>query len=118
MDGAEVLVSIMAYGGGGAALTALITGIVKWLSGSASRERMKNADIERQRLEAIEERRKAEKERDIADRKRREAYEYASRLRNQLIERGIQPEDWPEEQTMPKVEFRQIKEKSDEQHRN
>lgn len=114
MDGAQVLVSIMAYGGGGAALTALITGLVKWLSGSASRERVRNADIERQRLIAIEERRHAEQDRDESDRKRRLAYEYASKLRSQLLENGIQPEAWPEEQTVPQSTFRQIKEKSNE----
>lgn len=114
MDAAQVLVSIMVYGGGGAALATLVTGLVRWLSGSASRERIRNADIERQRLVAIEERASAEKQRDEADRKRRIAYEYASTLRSQLLEHGIQPEALPEDLTVPRTAVKQIREKADD----
>jgi len=100
---AQLLVTLMVYGGGGAALTALVTGIIKWLSGASARERQKNADLETQRLVAIEERKQAEKDREDADRKRRIANEYASQLRSQLLENGIQPEEWPLDQTVPQL---------------
>lgn len=92
MDTAQLLVTLLGAGGGGAALLALINGLIKWLSGSASRERDKNTDILAQRRKAIEEREEADKLRDAADEKRREADEYASKLRRQLIEAGIEPE--------------------------
>lgn len=108
---AQLIVALMASGGGGAALLALVTGIVKWLSGASARERLRNADLETQRLLAIEERIKAEKERDEADKKRRIALEYASQLRGQLLQNGITPGAWPADQTVPhrpRNEFKEI----------
>jgi hypothetical protein len=91
MDTAQLLVTILGAGGGGAAILALINGTFKWLTGAASRERNRNTDLVAQRLKAVEEKDAAENERDISDKKRREAYEYASQLRRQLIEHGIEP---------------------------
>ena len=91
MDTAQLLVTILGAGGGGAAILALINGTFKWITGSAGRERQRNTDLVSQRLKAVEERDSAEKERDESDKKRREAYEYASKLRRQLIEHGIEP---------------------------
>lgn len=101
MDTAQVLVTVLGAGGGGAALLALINGLMKWLSGSARREREKNTDLVTQRMEAIEERDRAFKERDEADVRRRVAYEYASSLRRQLIESGVTPHNWPDDKTLP-----------------
>lgn len=91
MDSAQVLVTVLGAGGGGAALVALVQGFYKWLSGSAGRERDKNTDLVTQRKNAIKEREQAERERDEADEKRREQAEYVSLLRRQLIEAGIEP---------------------------
>lgn len=91
MDTAQLLVTILGAGGGGAALLALINGLLKWLNGSAGRERDKNTDLIAQRRKAIEEREAAERARDEADGDRRAAYEYASQLRRQLIEAGLVP---------------------------
>lgn len=92
MDTAQLLVTVLGAGGGGAALLALINGLLKWLSGAATRERNRNSDLISQRRKAIEEREEAEKARDEADEKRREADEYAAKLRRQLIEAGLEPE--------------------------
>lgn len=92
MDPAQLLVTVLGAGGGGAALLALVNGIVKWLSGSASRERDKNTDLVSQRRKAVQEREAAETERDEADKKRRQSEEYVSALRRQLIEAGLEPE--------------------------
>lgn len=96
MDTSQLLVTVLGAGGGGAALLALINGLIKWLSGSSARERQRNTDIVAQRRKAIEERQEAEDDRDTADRKRRISDEYASSLRRLLLENGIQPPPWPD----------------------
>jgi len=98
VDTASLLVTILGAGGGGAALLALIKGAINWLSGASGRERDKNTNLISQRRTAIVDRDAAEKERDDADKKRRTAYEYASGLRRQLIENGIEPKPWPDDE--------------------
>ena len=105
MDTATLLVTVLGAGGGGAVVLALINGVIKWLTGSSAREREKNTDIIAQRRTAIEERDQAEKERDAADAKRRSSDEYASTLRRQLLELGIQPGEWPNDHTIPARQF-------------
>jgi hypothetical protein len=99
MDSAQLVVTVLGAGGGGAALLALINGFYKWLNGSAGRERDKNTSLVSQRKNAIQERDAAERERDDADKKRREAFEYVSLLRRQLIEAGLEPVPQPIEGT-------------------
>jgi|SRR5690606_2412711 len=96
MDASQLLVAIMATGGGGAALLALINGIIKWVSGAATREKNRNTDLISQRREAIREREAAENDRDREAARRRKADEYASSLRRKLIENGIDPGPWYE----------------------
>jgi len=96
-DATSLIVALLGAGGGGAVLLAGIKGFITWLSGSAGRERDKNTNLIAQRSNAIADRDLAEKERDEADKKRRDAYEYASSLRRQLIENGISPQPWPNE---------------------
>lgn len=91
MDTEQLVVTLVGAGGGGAALLALINGIVKWLSGASSRERTRNTDLATQRRGAIEDRISAEEERDVADRRRREAEEHVSLLKRQLLENGLIP---------------------------
>lgn len=95
---AQLVVTLLGAGGGGAALLALINGLIKWLSGASHRERVRNTDLVTQRTVAIEERIKAEAERDAADDKRREAdekrweaEEHISILKRQVIELGAVP---------------------------
>lgn len=95
METSQVLVTVLGAGGGGAALLALINGLIKWLSGSSARERQKNTDLVSQRRNAIEERDEAMKDRDVSDVNRRLTEEYASTLRRMLLENGIQPDPWP-----------------------
>lgn len=100
MDAAQVLVTMLGAGGGGAVLLALINGLMKWISGASGREREKNTDLISQRQSAIKDRDAAESERDEADRKRRITDEYASSLRRQLIENGLTPGAWPFDNTL------------------
>lgn len=98
---AQQIVTLMASGGGGAALVALITGLVKWISGSSARERVRATDIITQRRNAINERIKADEHRNEADQKRRISDEYSSSLRRQLFEAGIEPLPWPKQKHEP-----------------
>ena len=95
MDTPQLIVAILGAGGGGAALLAIVTGIIKWASGTSSRERVRATDLRTQRINAVRDRNKAEDDRDESDRRRRYAYEYASALRRQLTEAGIEPLEWP-----------------------
>lgn len=88
---AQNIVTVLASGGGGAALAALVTGTVKWLSGASGRERARNTDLISQRRNAVEERDKAEGELDVESRKRREAEEHVSLLKRQLLVNGFTP---------------------------
>ena len=72
--------------GGGAFVTAIITGIFKWVSGASGRERVRNSNL-------LKRSREAENERDEADEKRREAEEHVSILKRQLLENGITPRE-------------------------
>jgi len=104
MDGetAKLLITALGAGSGGAALLALINGLIKWLSGAAGRERIRNTTLAEQRATAIKERNdavadrdekvdKAEAERDAADKLRRQAEEHVAKLQRQLILAGIEP---------------------------
>ena len=87
----QEIVTLMASGGGGAALLALIQGSIKWLSGASTRERLRNSSLLSQRNQAVKDRDEAEGERDNADKKRREAEEHVSMLKRQLLEAGYKP---------------------------
>lgn len=100
---AQLIVTVLGAGGGGAVLLAMINGVFKWLSGSSGREREKNTNLISQRLSAIEERDLAQDERDLADQKRRAADEYAATLRRQLLENGFTPGEWPDDHTIPRL---------------
>lgn len=73
-----------------ALLASLGRSIWKWWTGRAGRERLKNNDLV-SRLHAAE---------GITDQEateRRQALEYAARLRRQLIEAGVEPISWPKD---------------------
>lgn len=94
MDTSQFLVTVIGAGGGGAALLALINGIIKWLTGAAAREKIRNTDLLSQRRHAVEERESAIKKADAEAARRRQAEEYASSLRRLLIENDIIPPKW------------------------
>lgn len=115
MDSAQLIASLLGAGGGGAVLLALTNGLVKWLSGASGRERIRNTDLETQRAAAVEERDAAVARADTADLRRRLTAEYASRLRRQLIENGVTPEDWPDtDSTIPTSQLRRLRKQSKE----
>ncbi|WP_213816173.1 hypothetical protein [Glaciihabitans sp. dw_435] len=103
MEPAQLLTSILGVGGGGAVLLALINGLGKWISGASGREREKNTDLSLQRITAIEERDAANARAEEADKRRRKLAEYASQLRQQLLENGINPDEWPLERTISNI---------------
>lgn len=110
MDSAQLIVAFMGAGGGGAVALALVTGIIKWISGASGRERARNTDLVSQRVKAVEERDAAIAERDNHDVRRRQTAEYASRLRRQLMENGITPEPWPDlEKTLTPAQLRHLR---------
>lgn len=107
MDPAQLAVALLGAGGGGAILLALVNGTFKWLSGASGRERDKNADYSAQRTLAVQAAAEAYAERDDEAATRRRTEEYASALRRQLIENGIQPLPWledPQPPALPKQE--------------
>lgn len=99
MDKAQLLATIVGAGGGGAALLALVNGLIKWLSGASARERAKNTDLISQRTKAIEERDKAEAELEAETKRRREAEEHVAILKRQLLLEGHEPLERKKEST-------------------
>lgn len=85
----EQLALILGAGGAGAIIVALINGAVKVVSGSASRERDRNTEALRQRINAVE-------ERDIALHQRGLLIDALALARRRLIEAGIDPGPWPD----------------------
>ena len=95
MPQAQLWVTILGAGGGGAILLAIIKAVVDFANGSAGREKQRNTDLVTQRNNAVRERDNANAAVDLEARKRRKTEEYASSLRRQLIENGLTPGDWP-----------------------
>lgn len=105
MDTAQIWATVLTAVGAGAILRELAAGLVKWLTGSAGRERGRNADLVTQRDDAYARLQAAEVRADEADaradaeaRKRRLVAEYASALRRDCVEHGMTPEGlrpWP-----------------------
>jgi hypothetical protein len=105
VDTAQTIVAILGAGGGGVVLSALVNGFFKQLSGAAGREQAKNTDLSSQRNEAIVSKNAAEKERDAADKQRRQVEEYNSLLIRQIIELGETPLERPYDHTLSKEEI-------------
>ena len=98
MDTTQVVVALLGSAGGGAFLVALVNGAVKYFNGTAGRERVRNITLKEQRNEAWAD---AERERERADREahnRRITEEYASQLRRDCTEHGMNVDElrpWP-----------------------
>lgn len=108
MDAAtlQALGTVIAACGGGAVLLAVVNGLFKLASGFTHRERVRNTNLELQRVQAIEERDKqvkaaqddrdkqvdeAKAERETADRLRRQAEEHVAILKYQIRGLGAIP---------------------------
>lgn len=87
----EVVTGLLGAGGGAIVAVSLITGLFNVITGRAGREREDNASAETQRMQAVEDRDKANKRAGIAARNTLHAYEYVSRLRRQLLDAGLEP---------------------------
>lgn len=90
MDDAQLLVTILGAGGGGAALLELIKGLFRYLHARGDREKLRESDAQKNAREA-------NAARETADKKRRRAEEYVSVLRRQLLDNGIDPIDQEQE---------------------
>lgn len=86
---ARAIAIILAALGIPALIASLGRSIWKWWTGRAGRERGRNNDL-------VSRLHRAERHSDMEAVERRLAMEYASRLRRQLIENGIEPTEWPE----------------------
>lgn len=100
MDTPQIIITILGAGTGGAILTSVVNAFIKFFSGTAGREKVRNADMKTQRNEAWAD---AERERARADSeavKRRKVEEYASALRRDCTEHGAtELRPWPKLET-------------------
>jgi hypothetical protein len=92
IDLVPLLVAVLGALGGGAGIKAVIDGLLKVRSGMSARENSRKIDIVQQRDAAIQREERAWKLVDEQAARRREAQEYAARLRRRLIDNGIEPE--------------------------
>jgi len=102
MDSAQLWAALIGTTGLGAVLLAAVNGLIKWLSGAAGREKGRNADLVRQRDDAYARMHTANTLADTEARRRRIAQEYASALRGDLLELGVEQSDlrpWPTEKS-------------------
>lgn len=95
----QLIIALLGVGTLGGILTSAVNGLIKFASGTAGRERTRNADMKLQRDEAWLD---AERERARADRSgrnERRALDYAARCRRILREAECVAEDeippWP-----------------------
>jgi hypothetical protein len=85
---AQALAIIITALGGPVLLISVGRSIFKWWTGRSGRERQRNRDI-------IDDLRTTEDRADDEAMLKRKAMEYASVLRRQLTEAGIEPTSWP-----------------------
>lgn len=100
MDTPQTVITILGAGTGGAILTSIVNAFIKFFSGNAGRERVRNADMKTQRDEAWARAELSELRADREARNRRKTEEYASALRRDCTEHGatkIRP--WPKLET-------------------
>ena len=100
MDKGELLVALFGAGGVGLILRSLADGAMKHFSGSAGREKARNADLKEQRDSAVTRADMLQEAADREARRRRLAQEHAGQLRHMLLEHGVPPDDlppWPTE---------------------
>jgi hypothetical protein len=98
MESTQLVAAILGSAGVSAFLVAVVNGAVKFFNGTAGRERIRNISLKDQRNEAWAD---AERERERADIEaynRRVTEEYASQLRRDCTEHGVQLQElrpWP-----------------------
>lgn len=87
-EAAKMMVTILGAGGGTTLIITFARGFMKWRSGEAHREQVRNSNAEVLRVKAIA-------EREDADDRRREAEEHVSILQRQLLLLGETPKERP-----------------------
>lgn len=90
MDVTQLLLGVLSSGGL-AIIYLVVQAIIKWLSGRAQSERMRNVDMHTQRDDALREIDELRVELGYVYDSLNEANEYAAQLRRQLIELGEKP---------------------------
>jgi uncharacterized protein YaiL (DUF2058 family) len=106
-----ILVAILGAGGFGAFFREIVAGIIKVVGGMSARESSRKVDIVQQRDAALAREAKAWRLVDEEAAKRRVEQEYAARLRRQLIEAGIEPDEAPvREKTLTKAQLKELRE--------
>jgi hypothetical protein len=112
MDGPQLTALITSIAGSSSVLYLLISGAMKHPAARAERERLKNTNLDAQRVSAIEEREAADDraQAELARRLFRE--EQLAKARRQLIEHGIEPDPATSlDHTIPAAALRKIRNK-------
>ena len=98
MDSTQILVTVLGTLGGSGALLALVNGLMRYFSGAAGRERIRNVSLKDQRNEAWADAERERQRADIEAYNRRLTEEYASQLRRDCTEHGVTDKElrpWP-----------------------
>lgn len=112
IDLVPLITGLLVAIGGGAGIGKAIESIFKLRAGMSARENQRKLDIVQQRDAAIAREARAWKLVDSEAEKRRQAQEYASRLRRQIIEAGGEPDPEPVyEATLTKAQLKELREK-------
>ena len=91
----QQIAALVAALGGGAAVSAVISGVRDMISGKAQDELQRNRDAIQLRNDAWSRADEAEADAQHAHNTKRRALELASRYRRQVIELGGTPAEWP-----------------------
>lgn len=114
IDLVPLITGLLVAIGGGAGIGKAIESILKLRSGMSARENQRKLDIVQQRDAAIARETRAWKLVDSEAEKRRQAQEYASRLRRQIIEAGGEPDAEPVyAATLTKAQLKELREKEE-----
>jgi len=98
VDSTQILVTVLGTLGGSGALLALVNGLMRYFSGAAGRERIRNVSLKDQRNEAWADAERERQRADIEAYNRRLTEEYASQLRRDCTEHGVTDKElrpWP-----------------------
>lgn len=102
MDAAQTTITVLGAGTGGLILKSLVDAGIKFFTGTAGREKIRNADMKTQRDEAWARAEEAVNRADREARNRRKTEEYASALRRDCMDHGMKSEQirpWPKLET-------------------
>lgn len=95
LDPAQIIGLVIGAGGLPVLIRSAVKGWREHRNGQHAVEKARNLSAMGQRDDAVAAKVRAERERDAADRRRRQVAEYASELRRLLIEGGVEPPPFP-----------------------